>query len=588
MAEPAQQESGPSDPWGRLGSAIDDYNTAVEKEEAGTLDTEGGDRSPTDLKPGLDTSYWRLMTDQVSGLVLNDLPENLTFDERLLYALNYGILQGHPAMAWAAERVAPFMPTPPKHPRFECVYVSETLNRKYRDILKVDVINNLNKDLERIRKAMDDAPGEREAAIKRRDHAIETGVNAPSDQGKLKSLFSQIDSELETIKTMERKQVRGGFSGKEERQKFISLTQMRDQRNEEINYILERYGEAGQEIHRQNHEADQWLETLMELRDEKRDKEKEIDREKGAVHSISVIDVKAGLEEAVGGLKGNGRLTSKLGKSMQVSMPLEERDLVTPDKAYAALDEILEYDPNLFNNRGVKRKGQPQLFIMPGIGEGVYDWEGNRLLIPVMYTRSVLASVASAVVLYRVDVDQSYNEREMILSYKNDIKEHKKIRSMIKLRQQLIKDYMLWVTKEAKGFPLMEKPNRLWFEYRIGPNKYNPKFPIDMLGLSMKQQREGLEAEMAKPESLETLYRQALYWFMMEEDNTEMLQKETVPRLEKCYEMDPNHLDVIYSLGAVLRKVKNKKCIDILVEYTRKAPQSWWSKKATELVNTFK
>ncbi len=591
-AEEASKTSG-GEAWQRLAEIVESYWEALRKEEAGSLDAEGGDRTPTDIKPALDTAYWRLMTESVSGLISkdtpqNELPDNLIFDERLGYALCYGVLTDLEGFAWAREKVASFFPTPPKNDRCECFYVTQTINQAYRDIRKVDILKKLNDQLERIKTAIEEEPQIRELAIKNRNGSVERLVDTPSDKEKLIQFFTQIDNELETFKMMEKKMREGGFSGKEERQRYISLTQKAEERQGQIDFILERQPQAAEEVRRYHKESDESLTQLIQLRDEKRQKEKDIDQEKSAVRNISVIDIKAGLEEEVGKLKGNGRLTSKLGKSMQISLPLEERDIITPDKAYKALEEIEEMDPNLFNNRGVKRKGKPALFIVPGIGEGIYDWEGHRLLIPTMYTRSILGSVASAVVLYRVDVDQSYNDRELILSYKNDIKDNKKIRSMIKLRQQLIKEYLLWITKEAKGFPLMEKQSRIWFEYRIAPNKYEPKFPRDMHGLTLKAQREGLEAELKKEENPQTLFRQALFYYLMDGENQDVLKDQIYARLEKALEQDPGNLDVIYSLGTIYRKNKNKRCIELFVDYTKKAPQSWWSKKALELVTTFK
>ncbi|NUQ34611.1 MAG: hypothetical protein HUU29_06695, partial [Planctomycetaceae bacterium] len=556
------------------------------KEEAGQLAE--GDRAPTDLKPGLDTSYWRLMSDEVVNLVQQNLPENLTFDDKLLYALNYGVIRDNPDFAWAAKIIKPFLPAAAEHPKYRVVYLHQRLNQVYRKILKVDTLKNMMADLERIKKAIDDAPGERAEAIKHRDHLINEKIDTQADKDKLLKLYAQVDADLEGLKLMEQKNREGGLGGKEDRQRYITLTQNNEKRHEEINHILERNKEI-EEIRTADHQADQLLSDLIQLRADKRNKERDMEKEKGAVHNISVSDVKAGLEEEVGKMKGNGRLTARLGKAAQISLPLEERDIMTPEKARAAIAEIEEYDPNLFNNRSTKLKGIPGLLISPGIGEGVYDWEGHNLVIPVMYSRTPLASVASAVVLYRVDVDQSYNDRELILSYKNDIKENKKIRSMIKLRQQLIKDYLLWIVKESKGFPLMEKDNRLWIEYRIAPNKYEPKFPADMRGLTLKQQREGLEAETAKnDDSPMSLFRQALYRYLMESENQEVWNAEVFPRLEKAMQGDPNNLDILYSAGAIYRKAKNKRCIELFVEYTKKAPQSWWSKKALEHVTTFK
>jgi hypothetical protein len=574
------------DGFAKLAGVVDEFLETVRLEEAGRLPE--GARSATDLKPNLDTSYWRLMTEEIGKVVKDNLPENLEFDQRLQWALNYGVLRDHPAFAWALEQVGGSMPNPPGHPEYQCVYTTHALNGVYRTILKIDTIRKLKETVDRISKAIEESPGEREESIAQRNRVIDGAAKDPGDAKKLKDAYAKLDGSLERYKLMEKKNREGGFGGQDERQAYIQLTQERNGLVEQVDKLLSYFREVSGEIRKFDVEADGHLNNLIALRDEKRQKEKDIDREKSAVTNVSLLDVRAGLEEAVATIKGNGRLTSKLGKAMQISLPLDERELVTPALAYEALAKIEEYDPNLFNNRGVKRKGKPEIFIVPGIGEGIYDWEGNRLMIPIMHTRGILPSVASAVVLYRVDIDQSYNDREMILSYKNDIKEHKKVKSMIKLRQQLIKDYLLWVTKESMGLPLMEKANREWFEYRIGPNKYDPKYPSDMRGLTLKQQREGLEAELAKPESPDVIFRQGLFYLLMDPENTESINREVCPRLEKAHKLAPNNHDMLYSLAAVYRKIKNKKCVELFIEYTKQAPQSWWSKKAVELVNTFK
>lgn len=586
QADEAEPEEEQGDPWQKLADAIDAYAIAVKKEEAGTLGEE--ERSPTDIKPGIDTTYWRLMGEQVTNLVPANLSPNLVFDERLMYALNYGLLKDSQKFGWGIKKVQPFLPAAPTHRVYKCVYVTEALNQAYRTILKIDTIKKMTDQLDRIKKAIDEAPGERAEAIKLRTEAVHTGITTKTDADKLLAVFAQLDENLEPMKMMEKKNREGGFSGKEERQRYISLNQAMEQRHEQINYLLERYGDAAPEVRKHNQEADDSLSNLIQLRADKLQKEKDIEKEKSAVHNITLSDVKAGLDEECAKLKGNGRLTARLGKASQISIPLEERDLMTADKAYEALTEIEEFDPNLFSNRSTKLKGIPALYIVPGIGEGIYDWEGHRLLVPTMYTRTPLASVASAVVLYKIDVDQSYSDRELMLSYKNDIKENKKMRSMIKLRQQLIKEYLLWITKEAKGFPLMEKQSREWFEYRIGPNKHDPKFPPDMRNLTMKQQREGLEAELKKPESALTLFRQALFHYLMDKENGDIMSKEVYPRLEKAMQLDAANLDILFSTAAVYKRAKNKRCIDLFIEYTKKAPQSWWSKKALEHVTTFK
>ncbi|MCA8938217.1 MAG: hypothetical protein KDB07_00285, partial [Planctomycetes bacterium] len=221
----AQADGSKGGPWEKLAEAVDQYHHAQKKEAAGQLGE--NDRSPSDLLPAVDTAYWRLMTEKVSELVPEKMSDNLVFDEQLTYALNYGVIKGHKAFKWVVDKVQGFVfgEKQPKLGDHPVVFVTQALNQSYRDILRVDVIHKLNEEMQRIQDAIDEAPNERADAIKRRNDLITAGINDPSDADKLRSHFKQVDDELENMKMLEKKQRQGGFSGKEERDRFISLKQ---------------------------------------------------------------------------------------------------------------------------------------------------------------------------------------------------------------------------------------------------------------------------------------------------------------------------------------------------------------------------
>ncbi len=324
---------------------------------------------------------------------------------------------------------------------------------------------------------------------------------------------------------------------------------------------------------------------LMDLHVERRTVDNNLREEQSAVHEISASEVRVSLQNEVSNVKGLMRLAARYGKTSECAVPFDEtRNWVTPEEARDCLNEIEEFDPELFYNPGVKRYGRPSIFLAPGVGVGVYDADRNRLIVPQRHMGSVLASVANAVVLYRVDVDSAYNERKMFSSYKEDIKENKKTKSNLKLRMRLIKEYLIWVTKEAKGNGILPREIREWFEWNIAPRKADPWIPSDGRGLTIRQMKAKIAEEDNKEVSAEQQYRLAIFYWMMDADNENYVKQKCLPLIKKALELEPEGLKYIYSAAAFHKKVRDfQRAIELFNQFSRDAKQSWWTKKAIEL-----
>ena len=59
-----------------------------------------------------------------------------------------------------------------------------------------------------------------------------------------------------------------------------------------------------------------------------------------------------------------------------------------------------------------------------------------------------------------------------------DLKEMKKTRSVVKVQQRLMTEYVTWIVKESQGYRIMEKEIRNWFEQYIAPDKHDVKVSI--------------------------------------------------------------------------------------------------------------
>ena len=263
------------------------------------------------------------------------------------------------------------------------------------------------------------------------------------------------------------------------------------------------------------------------------------------------------------------------------SIPMVERPVAEPQEITENLDRIVAYDPGLFTGRVVKRRGIPAILVLPGMGNGKYDWKNNRFLVPSQFPRTILERLASAVINYRDDVDRQSGDRELLNSFKA-IKGVRELRSSIKVQNKLMEEYVNWVVKEAVGYQVMEKEIREWFEEYIGPDKNDVKAPPEYHALGIQE----IHAEVARlealPEEGDRFHRLACVISRKNRRDPEE-QEIALGHAVRAVELGPTAPDYHYTLGILYKRTrKKKKAAEMFRKYTQIAPQSWWSRKAQE------
>ncbi|MFC1587266.1 hypothetical protein ACFL54_03055 [Planctomycetota bacterium] len=536
--------------------------------------TLGDEENAARIKPLINNEYWNMILQHMGELIPQPpFPKNLEFSKREILMLSFGLV-GYGVFDWEGGMETTVTRDSKPSTRYQVQLVPNALNEEFRNVLNYDLHLNVKTRKFRINKQMELTVQYIRDISEQVEQEIRKHLNS-EDTDEVLILNGEYDSRIRPIIEMEKQIKERGISRKEDITRFAQMKEEVDELRRRRETVLNRYSE-GKFILERLKLLEVGYGKILELHSADLNTDREL---KKANRKVTRIDVITAMKEELKHLKMLVNMTAQMCRLVPMSVPMTNVSLVTPVMLADALDQIVDFDPEIFNNRLVKREGQPKLLLVPGLGNGMYDWSKNRLIVPTMSQRNVMENIATALVMYRLDVDQHYNDRRLINSYKNDIKANREIRSIRRLRQSMVDDYSSWVTKEASGFAVMEKEVREWFEFNIGPKKNNVIIPRDLRGLSLKEVNSLIAQANKDSRNAGALYHLGVLNALKEEFKT------AAEIFAKTISVDPDYVDAYYSGGICFQKVKDKRGVDFLTEFVKRAPQSWWSKKAQEMVS---
>ncbi len=574
MADKQDTDAAGADPFKSIRDGVAKYQKLLAEVDGGRK-LEEGEPTPTDLANRVNFDFWAAYAAVAQRGVRDDLPEHLEYGPAEWVFLNFGVIPG--GAPWAAEIAEKVRTTPPSGDMI-VRFMTDHLDKVYRLLLRREKIRGLEEEITRNQARIDAFPAEREALRARIEEAL-AGLSA-SDQEGARACLQVAQDNMKQVVLMDNQLKRGGFANKEERLQYVALKDTMVQNKQTLDAIAIRYPDGAKlmaflvEILKANLGLVILEEKVAELR-------KSIETEKAAVQDLTVKNVRSLIAEEVTFINGQLKLCARMANIPAQSVPLAKRELTVPAGLFKAMDQILDYDPELFANRAVKKWGRPPFLVAPGTGFGNYDWKNNNLLVPVLFAGTMVETLSTAVIMYRTDVDQQLNEKEFINSYRREIKENEEIDSIIQLKRKLAKEYVTWIVKESQGYSILTKEIREWFEWRIGPKKTDPMIPRDYRGLTLDQ----IESEMKRWEGTEEgydrQYRLGLLHFLRDAEEKKNLEQ-ALACFEKAITLNERRPEPYWSAGVILKKLGSRRAVDMLLQYTRRAGQSWWSKKAQE------
>ena len=304
--------------------------------------------------------------------------------------------------------------------------------------------------------------------------------------------------------------------------------------------------------------------------------EKELDEVINESQNVSEMEIESGFRTELEFLRENVKLASRRLKQDNFSFYNPEANHVSLLELQKTMDIILEFDPEIFHNSRIPIYGRPKLLLVPGNGSGIYDWKNNLFLIPqTTHTKDIMPSLAAAVMEYRLDTDE---DKLLINSYQK-ISTQKDIKSIITLKENLTKDYIKWLTSEYKGFKVLDKETRAWFERNVGPSKKDIYTPPDLqpflfsssdfkelFSENEKKITEGSDDEIA-----------ISAWILSVLEFQNGNYQKSYDYIKSAKEHGFAHKFLSYNSAIICSKVARKpEALEALNEFTTKNTQGWW------------
>ena len=138
------------------------------------------------------------------------------------------------------------------------------------------------------------------------------------------------------------------------------------------------------------------------------------------------------------------------------------QDMLSLKDLETRLSEMPGLDPEVFRTVRLRARGYPRICLVPGKGDGIYDWDEHTLLFPLVPTKSASQTVAHAFALMRWDADEDRELKDTYAALKDN-----KGKSHTGLQEAFVKDYLIWITKETRGYRILPKDKYKWFRWQI-------------------------------------------------------------------------------------------------------------------------
>jgi hypothetical protein len=538
-------------------------------------------------KPGVfDSPFWSMLIENIC----NEIHSSGTIDTILKQCtcfLNYGICKE--IFTDTNEITATIEDTQIKNSPLPIVTFSHWINDQANKIRQLDKKDALVKELRTNQILLSKYNRELQGIRNQRNARIQE-LAEHSQSPNIKNDLQKITNDLSTIDTLQTDCLRirkalskGTFYTVEQKRENAARENQLTKALDQVKSFIDCYpsGDLVTEIrHAISSTADQ-IQKMIDLELVIEKNQADIETVQKALAEFSLIEFENKVREDLEHIRDMTRLSSKRMHLDNCPVLTDNKKFFTYSKIIECLNRILEFDPLLFKNDRVTIVGKPQILIVPGSGNAVYDWKNNLILIPLQYTtENPMISISSGMIEYRLDTDE---EKQMLNSY-NELPEYKTIRSTIQLKSQLTKDYTTWMTQEYLGYRVLPKSVKEWFEHDIGPNKneifvphayqtYN--FSSTDFNKLLKSTDEKICICTIDNASSDDLWVGSILWYH---------QGNVQRSYDLLHALCSRNVDIpmaYYNYALVASKVFQKaNAIKAYTEFMNRVPQCWWTRVA--------
>ncbi|MBL8029428.1 MAG: hypothetical protein JNL74_23605 [Fibrobacteres bacterium] len=303
-------------------------------------------------------------------------------------------------------------------------------------------------------------------------------------------------------------------------------------------------------------------------------KEAELQTVSNQTAKLSPIEIDAQMSESLDYFKGLMVLCAKRARTEPFSVWIGKSRPITVARLKQVISLIEEFDPKVFKNERVQFLGMPKFIIIPGYGNSLYDWKNNAILVPTLAPGKIEESVVAGIVEYKLDMD----EDKILLTSFNKLEENKQIKSLLRLKELFAKNYTVFMSMETRGYKVLPKDIRLWFNREIAPNRNEIKVPYEFDPMAMKKEEyEILRSDIEKAISDGTATSRQYYGMGIFNNFDEQFEK-AVESFRKSLELSPGFMDALFNLAIMhIKRNSRREAIECFTEFLKKSPQNWWT-----------
>jgi len=331
-------------------------------------------------------------------------------------------------------------------------------------------------------------------------------------------------------------------------------------------------------IKKYNEQIIQNLESIIDLNNNIENLKKQINEFEKKKELMPPIEIESAIDKEISYIKELMKLSAKrLRMEYNPFILSKETKYFTYKQISSCIDRILEFDPNIFHNDSAAIFGIPSIIIIPGCGNALYDWKNNAMIVPLIPPAgNFMGSIACGAIEYRLDADE---DKRLIISY-NKLSEREHIKSIINLKNELVKDYITWMTSEYQGYKNLSKDVRKWFEQEIAPSKNDIYIPIHLQPyiLSSSESTKLLnQIEEKISKDINSASEEEIFTAGILNYQNGKFEK-SLELFKNLIQKNPNHQKALYNLGFICMKLMYKKeAIKYFKDFIGINAQSWWA-----------
>jgi hypothetical protein len=417
------------------------------------------------------SAYWHFITLYIPSLLTEANKDTFTIPAEFKSFINYGFISE--ALCPQGSEVLNRLDTisHAKGHLYSVYYLDEWIKKAYERITRLDAKRRIEKDMEAAENNLKNYPIRMAECSARRNEFLTKYPNAR----KVMSISEEIDVLLPLYLELKKKIELSIRMTAQERIEYVQMT-------EKLSNLREARAIEQQAISTSvpQHELmrlDREVEAMML---EKREGELVLaevrkayfdDQEYRAGLSISMCRTK--LKEEIRRIRTMGDLVSRRSRVKQCAILTDPARVPSPQSLMDCFDEILEIDQTVFLMSSANKKAFPSIVVLPSFGDGSYDSERHAFYVPIRSLKGLQQSLATALIEYHLDSQSGTRFRDSYLK----LKKNQNINSSIQLRDNIVRDYIGWVTLEAKGYQVLDQEARGWFIEHVAPPMFALKHP---------------------------------------------------------------------------------------------------------------